>query len=85
MNRKHRQRFEELSLSEQLLLNSLEATAICPKCGRAVLVTPKDMYWTFGMTLVHEDGTKEVTEPGWRCECKCHYPIQVDIIMRVRK
>lgn len=84
-NHRHRQTKEELTLTEQLLLNSLEVTAVCPKCGRAVLITPKDMYWTFGMTLVHEDGTKEVTEAGWRCECKCHYPIPVDVIMRVRK
>lgn len=76
---------EKLTLTEQLLLDSLQTTAICPKCGRAVLVTPKDMYWTFGITIIHEDGHKEKQEGGWRCECKCHYPIPVEIIMKAGK
>lgn len=76
---------EKLTLTEQLLLDSLEITAICPKCGRAVLVNPKNMYWVFGVTIVHEDGSKETHEAGWQSECKCGYPIPVKITMKANE
>ena len=85
MTKKYIKNFKDLSLSEQLLLESLKLTAICPNCGRAVLITPKDLYWVFGMTLVKEDGTKEIKPGGWRSDCKCGHSIPIDIIMKVKK
>ena len=76
---------EKLTLSEQLLLDSMQLTTVCPKCGRAVLVTSKDLYWTFGMIIVHENGHKEKHDGGWRAECKCGYPIKIKISMEAEK
>ena len=76
---------KELTISEQLLLDSMQITTVCPKCGRAVLITPKDLYWYMGVTIVHADGTKEHHEGGWHSDCKCGQAIPVDIIMRAKK
>ena len=76
-------RKKELTLIEELLLNSLAFDDKCPHCGRAVHIEPKDLYWYIGVTIIHKDGTKERHEPGWRYECKCGKPIPVAISIGV--
>ena len=74
-----RQKKEEITDIERLLLKSMTFDTVCPNCGRAVHVTTKDLYWTCDMTFVHNDGSEETHKGGWRCECKCHHPIKIKI------
>ena len=74
---------KELSMMEELILNSMEFDAVCPHCGRAVHITPKDLIWQFGVTYVHEDGTKETQPSGFIFKCKCNKDIPVAISVGV--
>lgn len=76
---------EELSGTELLILNSMEFNTICPHCGRAVQITPKDLIWQFEMTILNSDGSKKTFLPGWVYQCKCGKDIPVDIIMKINK
>ena len=73
----------KLTLNEELLLKSIEITGVCPKCGRAVLFTSKDLYWVFGSTIKHADGTVTENKAGWHAECKCGQPIRIDIMAKL--
>jgi hypothetical protein len=71
---------KELSMMEELILNSMEFDAVCPHCGRAVHITPKDLIWQFGCTYHNEKGeiTKK-TPCGFLYKCKCNKDIPVAI------
>ena len=74
---------KELSMMEELILNSLAFNDKCPYCGRAVHIEPKDLYYVFGVTHHKADGTIEKHPGGWRYECKCGKPIPVAISIGV--
>ena len=75
----------DLTLCEELLLDSIKLPGVCPKCGRAVLFTSKDLYWVFGSTIKHADGTVTENKGGWHAECKCGQPIRVNIIAEIER
>ena len=70
---------EELSMMEELILNSMAFDTKCPYCGRAVHIEPKDLIWQFGVTYTHEDGTSETIPSGFIYKCKCNKDIPVVI------
>ena len=71
---------KELSMMEELILNSLAFNDKCPHCGRAVHIEPKDLIWQFGCTFRNEKGdiTKK-TPSGFIYKCKCNKDIPVVI------
>ena len=73
---------KELTMMEELILNSLAFNDKCPYCGRAVHIEPKDLVWQFGCTYHNENGeiTKK-TPSGFFYECKCekHIPVAITI------
>ena len=75
---------EELTMMEELILNSMEFNAVCPYCGRAVHIEPKDLSWQFGCTFHNEKGeiTKK-TPSGFMYRCKCDKDIPVAISIGV--
>jgi len=75
----------DLTLSEELLLDSIELTGICPKCGRAVMFTSKDLYWVFGIKIKHADGTTTAEPSGWCADCKCGNSMRINIFVELEK
>ena len=75
---------EELSMMEELILNSMAFDSVCPHCGRAVHIEPKDLSWQFGCTYHNEKGeiTKK-TPSGFMYRCKCNKDIPVAISIGV--
>ena len=49
------------------------------------LFTSKDLYWIFGSTIKHADGTVTKNPGGWHAECKCGNPMRINIEMEVEK
>lgn len=75
---------KELTMMEELILNSMELNTKCPHCGRAVHIEPKDLSWQFGCTYHNEKGeiTKK-TPSGFMYRCKCNKDIPVAIYFGV--
>lgn len=75
---------EELSMMEELILNSLAFNDKCPYCGRAVHIEPKDMNYLLGVTYHDEKGniTKKIPS-GFIYKCKCNKDIPVAITIGI--
>lgn len=72
----------ELTIMEELILNSMEFDTVCPYCGRAVHITPKDLIWQFGCTFRDKDGNITKKTPSgflYKCECNKDIPIVISI------
>ena len=73
---------EEVTLMEKLILNSMKVDTVCPYCGRAVRIEPKDLIWRFGCTYRNEKGEISKKEPGgfiWECKCKHTIPVYISV------
>lgn len=72
----------ELTMMEELILNSMEFDTVCPHCGRAVHITPKDLIWSFGSRIVNDKGEVLKTNPSgflFRCVCEKDIPVVISI------
>lgn len=72
----------ELSMMEELILNSMEFDAVCQKCGRAVHITPADLIWQFGLRVVNDEGKVLKVKPAgflYRCVCENEIPVAISV------
>lgn len=70
----------KLSFREELVLASLKYPTVCPHCGRAVLITPKDMFYRMGMHGIKDDIPFKV-RGHWCYQCKCEGIIKFNIML----
>ena len=73
---------QDLEFMEKVILDSMKFDTVCPHCGRAVHIEPKDLIWQFGMTIVDKDGNKETKLPSgfiYECQCKKHIPVFISV------
>lgn len=73
---------KELTMMEELILNSMEFDTVCPHCGRAVHIAPKDLIWQFGCVHHDADGKTVKEIPSgflYRCKCEKDIPVAISI------
>lgn len=75
---------KELTMMEELILESMAFNTKCPYCGRAVHITPKDMNYLIGVTYTDKDGKIQKKIPsGFVYTCKCNKDIPVGIMIGI--
>lgn len=71
----------EMTLMEELILNSMAFDMVCPYCKKKIHVEPKDLIWQFGCVNHTSDGETKIIPSGfiYRCECDNDIPVAISI------